>query len=249
MTTTVKKGKSPHPYRSMQQRKNRPRGSYPSEILLGIYEKGGVFKCPITGEDPAEYFIKYGKIWIPQRIHHPISYADLKKMGVKNPNAIEHVMFASPNGHNMLENYMKGITTMTVEQNQICHVCGVSSWDMYFKYRKVLKMEHHHITTFGTLPHCVTCHAATSDHSVNAGKYFFPSKEFLELLNADVLSLSTLCRELKKCDCPKLTKQAIQFKFYGMGLHRFYNNKHIPVPNFLRKFFKNQNAKKFFEVF
>ena len=246
MKLIKKKGKSPHKYVPMEKRKNRPRGSHPSEIVLGIYEKGGTFKCSVTGEDPAEYFMKHGRIWIPQRVHHPISYAELRKMGIKNPNAMEYVMFLSPNGHKMLESYIRGITTMTQEENQICHVCGISSWDMYLKHRKVLKMEDHHVTNFGTLPHCVTCHAATEDHSINDGKYLFPSKELLQLLNAGVLNINTLLMELKK-ENPKLTKQAIQLKFYAMGLHRFYDNKYIPAPSFLRKFFQNQNAKKFFE--
>lgn len=247
MSLIKRKGKSPHKHRPMHKR-NRPRGSQPDEILFGIYEKGATFICPITGEDPAVYFRKYKQFYIPQRIHHPASYAELVKKGIKNPNAIQYVIFGSPNGHNMLENYMKGITTMKQEDSKTCYFCGISSWQMYLQHNKVLTMEDHHVMGFGTFPHCPTCHAATEDHSVNTGKVLFPAEKFAELLDKGVLNLDTLHTELKKYS-PKLTKQAIQIKFYAMGLHRFYDNKYIPVPKLLRKFFQNKNVNKFFEVY
>jgi len=246
MTEIKRKGKSPHAYRSMAQRKKRPRGSHPTEILLGIYEKGATFICPITGEDPAKYLMKYKKIWTPQRIHYPIPYIELLDKGVKNPNAIQYVMFASPNGHSMLDNYRAGITTMKQEEAQICHNCGINSWDMYQKHHKVLTMENHHVDTFGTVPLCPTCHAATDDHSVNEDKVPFPAEPFANLLKVGVLNIKTLHKELKKYS-PKLKKDLISIKFYALGLHRFYDRKYIPAPRILHKFFPNDNAKKFFE--
>jgi hypothetical protein len=242
-----RKGKSPHKHRPMDKRK-RPRGSRPDEILYGIYAKGGTFICPITGEDPAVYFRKYKRMYILQRMHHPASYAELVKNNVKNPNDIQYVIFGSPNGHNMLENYMKGITTMKQEDNKICYFCGINSWDMYLKHNKVLTMENHHVSNFGTFPHCPTCHAATDDHSVNTDKFLFPAERFAELLDNGILNLDTLHTQLKKYN-PKLTKQTIQIKFYAMGLQRFYNNKYIPVPKILKKFFQNTNSTKFFEEY
>jgi hypothetical protein len=246
VTLVKKKGKSPHKYRPMEKRK-RPRGSHPTEILEGIYQKGATFICPITGEDPAQYFLKYKQIWIPQRIHYPISYAELSKMGVEDKNAIQYVMFASPNGHNMLDNHRNGIITLDKNKAETCHTCGINSWDMFQKHKKVLKMENHHVNKFGTFLLCPTCHAATEDHSVNVDKNIFPAEKFAELLNAGVLNLSTLHFQLKKYS-PKLTKEAIQIKFYAMGLHRIYDRKHIPIPSSLRKYFQNNDAKKFFEV-
>jgi hypothetical protein len=246
MTLVKRKGKSPHRHLPMEKRKNRPRGSRPDEILRGLYEKGAAFICPITGEDPGQYFKKYKKIWILQRIHYPISYAELRQMGVKDPNAIQYVMFASPNGHSMLDSYRAGVVTMKQEDAQTCHICGANSWDMFEKHKKVLRMENHHVDKFGTFPLCPTCHAATDDHSVNENKVPFPAEKFAELLNNNILNIETLHVQLKKYS-PDLTRGAIQFKFYGMGLHRFYNNKYIPVPRFLKKFFRNNNAGKFFD--
>lgn len=247
MTSVKKKGKSPHKYVPMEKRKNRPRGSHPTEILEGIYAKGGMFICPITGEDPAQYFKKYKKIWVPQRIHYPISYTELKAMGVQNPNAIQYVMFASPNGHNMLDNHRAGIVSMEKRDAQVCHHCGIDSWDMFQRHKKVLRMENHHVHKFGTVPLCPTCHAATDDHSVNDGKVPFPSEKFADLLEGNVLNIETLHFELKKYS-PKIARDAIKIKFYAMGLQRFYDRKYIPVPPCIQKYFQNPNAKKYFEV-
>ena len=247
MILIKRKGKSPHKHLPMEKR-TRPRGSHPSEILEGIYKKGANFICQVTGEDPAEYFLKHKAFWIPQRIHYPISYVDLVKAGVTEPNAIQYVMFASPNGHNMLDNYRGKIVELEKNMSQICHVCGVNSWDMFQKHKKVLRMENHHVDKFGTLSLCPTCHAATNDHSVNENKVLFPAEKFHELLNSGVLDLTALHTQLKKYS-PKLTREAIQFKFYAMGLQRMYNNEYIPVPSLLRKYFPNRSAKKFFEVY
>lgn len=247
MTLVVRKPKSPHKYRPMSERQNRLRGSNKSDVMLGIYEKGQTFTCFITGEDPAEYFKKYKRIWIPQRIHYPISYAELRDSGVKNPDDLQYVMFTSPNGHKMIDNHMKGLTTMQPEDAEICELCGLNSWDMFVKYNKVLKMEYHHTTETETIPCCPTCHASTGDHSVNVDAVEFPANQFANLLEAGVLNLDTLYAQLRKYS-PKLTKSLIQIKFYGMGLHRIYDNKYIPVPRALRKFFQNTNASKYFEV-
>lgn len=246
MITVKKKGKSPHSYRSMEQRKNRPRGSRPIEILEGIYDKGPIFICPITGEDPGKYARKYKKIWTLQRIHYPISYAELKIMGVKDPNAIQYVMFASPNGHNMLDNYRKGIVTMEQHEAQVCHNCKINSWDMFLTHQKVLRMENHHVHVFGTVPLCPTCHAATDDHSVNDDKVPFPAEKFMDLLSENVVSIDRLYFELKK-HSPKLTPDAIKIKFYALGLHRFYDRRNIPVPSCIQKHFQNPNAKNYFD--
>jgi hypothetical protein len=251
MTLIMKKGKSPHKFIpiSEKKRRGRIRGSRPDEILFGIYEKGAIFKCPITGEDPAEYFMKYRNIWIPRRMHHPIPHHILKNMpDVEDPNALQYVMFGSPNGHNMLDNYMNGIVTMDVTDTQTCHVCKINSWDMFQKHKKVLRTQNHHVDNFGTLPLCPTCHAATSDHSVNDNKVLFPAEKLHELLNSGVLDLTALHMQLKKYS-PKLTRDAIQFKFYAMGLQRIYDNQYIPIPSLLRRYFPNHSAKKFFEVY
>jgi hypothetical protein len=240
MTLVKKKGKSPH-----REKKKVRRGSRQIDILVGIYEKGATFICPVTGEDPAVYFKKYKKIWIPQRIHYPISHLELRNMGVKNPHAIQYVMFASPNGHAMLDNYSKGIVSMTKKETQICHECKINSWEMFEKHKKVLRMENHHVDKFGTVPLCPTCHAATEDFCVNDGTVPFPAEKFFELLNMGILTLDTLHVQLKKYS-PKISKELIKYKFYGMGLQRFYDNKYIPIPPQLRKYFQNPNAKKYF---
>jgi hypothetical protein len=249
MTLVKKKGKSPHKKRSMEERvrQGRIRGSRPDEILRGIYEKGAVFKCPITDEDPAKYFMQHREIWIPRRMHHPIPYSQLVKMGVKDPNSVQYVMFGSPNGHNMLDNYMNGIVTMNKSDVQICKICKLNTWDMFEKHKKVLKLEsHHEDCMFTTWDLCPTCHAATESHSVNDGKVPFPAKEFAELiLDKNIIDLTSLHNTLKKYS-PKIQKNTIQYKFYGMGLHRFFDTKLMPVPFILRKYFPNKNFDKFF---
>lgn len=247
MTTIKKKSKSPHKYRSMAERKNRPRGSRPTEVLKLIYDKGKVFVCQITGEDPGEYVRKYAKMWTPQKIHFPISYAELKDMGVENPDAEQYVMIVSPNGHNMLDNYRNGITTMELHEEQVCNHCKINSWNVYQTHKKVLKMHNHHVDKFGTILLCPTCHAATEDHSVNDDTVPFPTEKFIELLNNNVLTIERLFFELKKYS-PKLLRSAITTKFYAVGLHRFYDNKYIPVPDDIRKHFQNKNAKNFFQM-
>jgi hypothetical protein len=240
------KGKSPHKLRDWSKRV-RVRGSQPSEILMGIYEKGSVFKCPITGDDPAEYFMKYHDIWIPRRMHHPIPFHKLVKMGVKDPNSLSHVMFGSPNGHNMLDNYLNGIDVMDKSEAETCTVCKINSWEVFQQHKKVLRMENHHEDSkFATYKLCPMCHAATDSHSVNEGKVPFPSKEFAKLIIDDnILNLNTLHSILKKI-APKLNKNAIQYKFYGIGLHRFFDNTLIPPPDIIRKYFPNKNYSKFF---
>lgn len=249
MTLVRRKGKSPHKFVpiSEKKRRGRVRGSRPDEILFGIYEKGAVFKCPITGEDPAEYFMKYRNIWIPRRMHHPIPHHILKNMNVENPNALQYVIFGSPNGHNMLDNYMNGMITMEAKDSQTCCVCKINTWSMFKTHKKVLRLEsHHEDSMFTTWDLCPTCHAATETHSVNDEKVPFPAKEFAELLlDKKVFDLSSIHRFLKK-NSPKIQKQAIQYKFYGMGLHRFIDNTLMPVPDIIKKYFPNKNFDKFF---
>jgi hypothetical protein len=142
---------------------------------------------------------------------------------------------------------MNGIVTMDVTDVQTCHVCKINTWDMFKKHKKVLKLEsHHEDNAFTTWDLCPTCHAATETHSVNDDKVPFPAKEFAELLlDKRIVDITTIHRTLKK-NSPKLNKQAIQYKFYGMGLHRFFDNKLIAVPPVIKKYFPNKNFDKFF---
>ena len=216
------KKESPHPSYDYKKRK-RPRGSWPPEVTTGIYASGPKFDCPVTGEDWGVHFIENKKFWIPERAHYPISYASLCEMGVENPNALEHVLFLSPNGHGMLHEQQSGIThpdQLDSKRGRVCQHCGISTDEAFEKYGMVMKMQGHHINNKETVWICRNCYACTWDYGINIGKVPFPQELFHYVLNNppnDVLTLSNIFRELRS-ESPQITKEGIQSKFYTLGL-------------------------------
>lgn len=252
------KKESPHSPYDYKERK-RPRGSYPYEITMGIYETGQDFKCPVTDEDWGEYFQENKKFYIPERVHYPDSWAKLHEMGVENPDDLKHVLFLSPNGHGMLHEQQSGIihpNQLDSKRGRVCQHCGISTDDAFKKWPgMVLKMVGHHYDETNNKEIewvCRNCHACTWDLGVNIGKYSFPQELFHDVLNNPkdgVLTLTNIVRELRshqKKGNPKMTKQTVQSKFYTLGLHRFYDYRHIPVPDYIKKYFRNEHAKTFF---